>query len=304
MRKIKKNKITAFVKPKQLKFVVNETDTLIKFLKKQFTGKGSNKIKSLIEKKLISVNNETITFFNYPLEIGQVVYVSNLPKNIENNITDLKILFEDENIIVIDKKAGLLSIATSKETEKTAYSILFDYVKRKKVNSKIFIVHRLDKQTSGLMLFAKNAESKFKLQHNWRDMVIERKYSVVVEGRIESKEGTIKSWLKENKAFKMYSVKTPDIDSQEAITHYKVEKQNENYTLITANLETGRKNQIRVHFFDLGFPVVGDVKYGATHNPIKRLGLHAASIEFIHPVTNKKMLFESSIPKEFLRLVQ
>ncbi len=304
MKSTKKHIPNKLVKPKQLKFVVDEPTTLIKFLRKQFPNKGSNKIKQLIERKLVVVNNETTTFFNQQLQIKQIVAVNEQPKQEDIVFPKFKILFEDESIIVIDKKAGLLSIATQKEIEKTAYSLLSEYVKRKNIRSRIFIVHRLDKQTSGVMIFAKNQDVKIKLQQNWREMVIERTYSVIVEGCIGQKKGTITSWLKENKMYKMYSVKTPDNDSQKAITHYKVEKQNNNYSLLTARLETGRKNQIRVHFFDLGFPVVGDIKYGATHNPIKRLGLHAKLIKFIHPVTNKISCFESPIPSEFLRLVQ
>lgn len=273
------------IKPKQLRFVVDETATLIKFLRKQFPNKGSNKIKQLIERKLVTVNNETTTYFTQQLQIKQIVAVNEQPKQEDIVFSKIKILFEDESIIVIDKKAGLLSIATQKEIEKTAYSLLSEYVKRKNQRSRIFIVHRLDKQTSGVMIFAKNQDVKIKLQQNWHEMIIERTYSVVVEGFVEQKEGTIISWLKENKMYKMYSVKTPDNDSRKAITHYKVEKQNNEYSLLTIRLETGRKNQIRVHFFDLGFPVVGDVKYGATHNPIKRLGLHAKLIKFMHPVT-------------------
>lgn len=304
MRSTKKHIASELIKPKQLRFVVDETATLIKFLRKQFPNKGSNKIKQLIERKLVTVNNETTTYFTQQLQIKQIVAVNEQPKQEDIVFSKIKILFEDESIIVIDKKAGLLSISTQKEIEKTAYSLLSEYVKRKNPRLRIFIVHRLDKQTSGVMIFAKNQDVKIKLQQNWHEMIIERTYSVVVEGFVEQKEGTITSWLKENKMYKMYSVKTPDNDSRKAITHYKVEKQNSDYSLLTARLDTGRKNQIRVHFFDLGFPVVGDIKYGATHNPIKRLGLHAASIQFIHPVTNKKMLFDLPIPKEFLRLVQ
>jgi len=304
MRSTKKHIASELIKPKQLRFVVDETATLIKFLRKQFPNKGSNKIKQLIERKLVTVNNETTTYFTQQLQIKQIVAVNEQPKQEDIVFSKIKILFEDESIIVIDKKAGLLSIATQKEIEKTAYSLLSEYVKRKNQRSRIFIVHRLDKQTSGVMIFAKNQDVKIKLQQNWHEMIIERTYSVVVEGFVEQKEGTIISWLKENKMYKMYSVKTPDNDSRKAITHYKVEKQNNEYSLLTIRLETGRKNQIRVHFFDLGFPVVGDVKYGATHNPIKRLGLHAKLIKFMHPVTNKVIRFESPIPSEFLRLVQ
>jgi 23S rRNA pseudouridine1911/1915/1917 synthase len=291
-------------KPKQSRFEIKEPDLLIKFLRKQFPGKGSNKVKSWLEHKKVAVNNKTVTYFNFPLEIGNVVTVTWITAQNNTQLPGLKILYEDNAIVVIDKEAGLLSIATDREKERTAYGLLSEFVKRANPRARIFVVHRLDRETSGVMIFAKSEEVKLTLQENWQEMVKERTYAVVVEGEVEEKEGTMTSWLKENKAFQMYSQRTPTEDGQKAITHFKLVLSNQRYSLLNVQLETGRKNQIRVHFNDLGFPVVGDRKYGALRNPLGRLGLHAKIIEFLHPETNNIMRFESLIPKEFLRLVE
>ncbi|MBI5541363.1 MAG: RluA family pseudouridine synthase [Bacteroidia bacterium] len=292
------------LKPKQSRFEIKEPDLLIKFLRKQFPGKGSNKVKSWLEHKKVAVNNKTVTYFNFPLEVGNVVTVTWITAQNNTQLPGLKILYEDNAIIVIDKEAGLLSIATDREKERTAYGFLSEFVKRTNPRARIFVVHRLDRETSGVMIFAKSEEVKLTLQENWQEMVKERTYAVVVEGEVEDNEGTMTSWLKENKAFQMYSQDAPSEDAQEAITHYKLIIKNQRYSLLNVQLETGRKNQIRVHFNDLGFPVVGDRKYGALRNPLGRLGLHAKVIEFLHPVTNNIMRFESPVPKEFLRLVE
>ena len=291
-------------KPKQSRFEIKEPDLLIKFLRKQFPGKGSNKVKSWLEHKKVAVNNKTVTYFNFPLEIGNVVTVTWITAQNNTQLPGLKILYEDNALIVIDKEAGLLSIATDREKERTAYGLLSEFVKRANPRARIFVVHRLDRETSGVMIFAKSEEVKLTLQENWQEMVKERTYAVVVEGEVEDNEGTMTSWLKENKAFQMYSQDTPSEDAQKAVTHYKLVIKNQRYSLLNVQLETGRKNQIRVHFNDLGFPVVGDRKYGALRNPLGRLGLHAKVIEFLHPETNNIMRFESPTPKEFLRLVE
>jgi 23S rRNA pseudouridine1911/1915/1917 synthase len=182
------------------------------------------------------------------------------------------------------------------------YSLLSRHVKKQDRGNKIFIVHRLDRETSGLMLFAKSEAVKDKLQETWNETVIERTYIAVVEGAVEKQEGTITSYLSEDKVFKMHSSPKPD-SGKEAITHFSVLKKNNAYSLLKVNLETGRKNQIRIHMQEMGHNIVGDKKYGATANPIKRLGLHAQQLSFIHPVTGKKMNFETKIPRVFMRLI-
>jgi len=213
----------------------------------------------------------------------------------------MKILFEDEYLIVIEKEAGLLSISTDKETEKTAYSMLSHHVKKADPKNKIFVVHRLDRETSGVMLFAKSQEIQSLLQEEWKKTIMERTYVAVVEGQFEKEAGTITSWLRESKALIVYSSQDPST-GQKAVTHFKVLKQNNGYALLEINLETGRKNQIRVHMKVIGHSIAGDKKYGATTNPLKRLGLHAQILSFMHPKTGKVVRFETMIPLKFLKL--
>lgn len=280
---------------------VTEETELLKFLLAQLPGKGRNNIKSLLAHGQIAVEHQVITQFNHPLKIGQQVSVNWTKLREDSQNQGLKVLFEDQAIIVIEKQAGLLSIAAAQEKEQTAYSILSKHVKKADPKHRIFVVHRLDKDTSGVMMFAKSEEVQQLLQNAWKEVVLERSYVVVAEGTMTQGQGTITSWLKENKSLLMYSSQTPN-DGQKAVTHYQVLKKNKKYSLLEVKLETGRKNQIRVHMQDLGHSVVGDKKYGATQNPIKRLGLHARVLTFKHPVTGAEMRFESAIPKEFLSL--
>jgi 23S rRNA pseudouridine1911/1915/1917 synthase len=271
------------------------------FLLEQLPGLGRNKVKSLLEHGQVSVNGEVITRFDHPLEIGRQVVINRNKTVPADEYSGLKILFEDKAIIVIEKEAGLLSVASEKEKEKTAFRILSGHVKIQNLKNRIFTVHRLDRESSGVMMFAKTKEIQTALQENWEKAVRERLYTVVVEGRVRGKSDTITSWLKENKIHRMYSSPIPG-DGQKSVTHYKVLKTNDKYSLLEVLLETGRKNQIRVHMQDIGHPVVGDEKYGAISNPLKRLGLHAHVLTFYHPVTGEEMRFESPVPKQFLRL--
>lgn len=286
---------------KQTYLKVTEQTELMKFLLAQLPGKSRNNIKSLLAHGQISVENEVITQFNHPLETGQQVLVNWARIQEDSQNQGLKILYEDQAIIVIEKQAGLLSIAAAQEKDQTAYSILSKHVKKSDPRKRIFVVHRLDKDTSGVMMFAKSEEVQQLLQNAWKEVVLERSYIVVAEGAITKEQGTITSWLKENKSLLMYSSQTPN-DGQKAVTHYLVLKKNKKHSLLEVKLETGRKNQIRVHMQDLGHSIVGDKKYGAAQNPINRLGLHARVLAFKHPVTGQEMRFESAIPKEFLRL--
>ena len=214
----------------------------------------------------------------------------------------MRIVHEDADIIVIEKGSGLLSMASETEKQKTAYNMLSEYVKKFDPKNLIFIVHRLDRDTSGLMMFARSKKVQEIMQKDWNDSIIERSYVAIVEGCMEKKEGTVTSWLKENKAMVMYSSQTPDDGGQKAITHYKVQKTNKLFSLLEVKLETGRKNQIRVHMKDIGFPVTGDKKYGAKLNPIGQMGLHARILAFKHPVTGKNLRFETLIPVKFQKL--
>lgn len=218
-----------------------------------------------------------------------------------NKRESLPILYEDNDIIVIDKPCGMLSIATDKESARTAYRLVNDYVRGKRKQSRIFIVHRLDRETSGVMLFAKNERAKHTLQQNWADMAIAREYVAVVQGRVTA-DGTVTSWLKQNGAMVMYS-SNRDGDGKRAVTHYRVLSAKPCYSTLALTLETGRKNQIRVHMKDIGHPVVGDKKYGnGGKNPLGRLGLHALSLTVRHPTNGDTLRFEAAIPRVFMAI--
>lgn len=284
-----------------LVFEVNEDTFLLEFLIAKMPGKSRSKIKFLLGNKRVLVDGEVISQFNHPLNVGQKIEICKGRIEPVEKSREFTILYEDDNIIVIDKKAGLLSIATKNEKRATAFSLLSQHVKTQNMNNKIFVVHRLDRETSGLMLFAKSETVKRHLQETWNDSIIERTYIAVVEGLVEKAEGVITSYLVEGKTFKVHSVHDSK-RGKKAITNYKVLKKSKGYSLLKVNLETGRKNQIRVHLQDIGHSVVGDKKYGATGSPIKRLGLHAQQLSFIHPVSGKKLFFETNIPGEILKL--
>lgn len=214
----------------------------------------------------------------------------------------LTVLYEDHDMLVVDKRSGLLTVSNAKDRENTAYYMLTDYVRKgnKKSKNRIFIVHRLDKDTSGVIVFAKTEKAKHTLQDQWP--AFKKTYFGVVCGTLPEKQGIISSYLAENSIHKMYSVKDPE-KGKLAKTAYKVVKESEKYSLLEIDLLTGRKNQIRVHFAEEGFPVAGDKKYGGKAKNIKRLTLHAASLTMVHPFTKKEMTFESKVPGYFYSLV-
>ncbi len=282
-------------------FKVSENAILMEFLIAQMPNRSRSKIKFLLGNKQVLVDGKVISQFNHPLSPGQEIEISKERVQQEKKSREYNIVFEDDDLIIIEKQAGLLSISTEKEKRATAYSLLSNHVKKQNRDNKIFIVHRLDRETSGLMLFAKSEEVKYHLQELWNATIKERSYIAVVEGAVEKTEGVIISYLTEGKTFKVHSSQNPK-NGKKAITNYKVIKKNRNYTLLKVNLETGRKNQIRVHLQDIGHSVVGDKKYGASGSPLKRLGLHAQQLSLTHPTTRQKLNFETKIPNVFLRL--
>jgi RluA family pseudouridine synthase len=215
----------------------------------------------------------------------------------------LSILYEDRDIIVVDKISGLLTMGTEREKENTAYFLLNEYVKKGNERSKnrVFIVHRLDREASGILVFAKSEYSKRFLQDNWQDF--SKKYITVVHGRMQDKEGKISSYLFENKAYKVYSVNDP-AKGKYSVTGYHVIKESDQYSLLEINLFTGRKHQIRVHLSEMGHPIVGDKLYGKKEKGIKRLALHSFSLTIVHPETNNEMYFETEIPLYFKTLLR
>ncbi len=289
-------------KPDQV-FLVEENSILMDFLMAKLPHKNRNNIKSLLRNKQVWVDDQLISQFNHVLKPGQNVTISSSRSQVEKKFTEFTIIYEDNDLIVIDKSAGLLSIATKNEKRRTAFSMLSDYVKQSDPDNKIFVVHRLDRETSGLMVFARNEEVKHQLQEKWNEADTAKTYVAIVEGQVEKKVGTIVSYLSEDKVFKVHSSQNPK-SGQKAITQYSLINSNANYSLLEVNIETGRKNQIRVHMQDIGHSIVGDKKYGAVSGPIRRLGLHAQKLEFVHPVSTKKLRFETKIPPAFLALMK
>ena len=259
------------------RFNVTEPTTLLPFLFARMPERSRTTVKSLLAHRQITVDNKTITQFNHPLAVGQQVAVGQAGTPEPGQNRGLNIVHEDAHLIIVEKRAGLLSMATDAQWRgNSAYSMLSDHVKRANPNNRIFIVHRLDRDTSGLMMFAKSQAVQKALQEAWNDAVLERLYAAVVEGQMTEPEGTITSWLTENKALVMRSCPFPN-DGQKATTHFRVLQSNSRFSLLEINLETGRKNQIRVHMQDLGHSVIGDPKYGSTQDPIHRLGTPCTS---------------------------
>lgn len=287
---------------KKIEYKVTEPTTLLDFLFKSMPDKSKTTIKSYLKHRQIWVGNIVSTQFDKPLKEGETVILNTAQMEETLTHTMLRIVFEDDHLIVAYKRNGLLSMASESERQKTAYYILSEYLKAKDRNNRVFIVHRLDRETSGLMIFAKSPEVQHKLQNNWSDIVLERKYVAVIGGHPKSDSGEITSYLAENKAFKVYS--THDSErGEKATTHYKVLRKGKKTTLVELELDTGKKNQIRVHMKDMFCPIVGDKKYGGMSSIINRVALHAQKIRFIHPITNEEMNFETPIPKLFMKLL-
>ena len=212
----------------------------------------------------------------------------------------LDILYEDKFIIVVNKPSNLLTVSTEKEKDRTLFSYVFDYLKKKNKNNKVFIVHRLDKDTSGIVMLAKDEKTKFYLQENWDKF--KRNYVAVLEGKLENKKGVLKNYLQETKTHYTYVVN--DKNGKLAITEYEKVLENNKYTLVSLNIKTGRKNQIRAQFSNIGNSIVGDKKYGSKKDPIRRMALVANTLEFIHPKTKEKITIDIDIPNSFINLLK
>lgn len=294
-----------FVMPDKILRFENRTEQtmgLLEFMGSMMKDAKRNDLKKWLKFGHLMVNGTVTSAFDTPVKPGDTVVLNLTRPFIVFKHPRLKLVYEDDDIIVVDKGYGLLSVDTdSAKKVDTAYSILRNYVKEVDPAQKIFIVHRLDRQTSGLMMFAKTIEAKETMQHNWNNMVLDRTYVALVEGIVEKDEGIIKSYLNETSQHEVYSVDEPEPGSKLAVTRYKVLKRGRNYTLVEFSLDTGRKNQIRVHSKLLGHPIAGDRKYGARTNPLNRLALHARTLRFVHPVTRKDMNFESPIPHGFVK---
>jgi len=278
-------------------YPVNKNCELLEFLFETLKGQSRNSVKSILTNHRVSVDGAPISQYNFKLTKGDVVIISKTPIH-KKTRSNLPIIFENEEIIVINKPSGLLSIASDKEKGSTAYRMLTDYVQQKDKHNRIYVVHRLDEDTSGVLMVAKNEKLRDALQDKWNDLVSSRGYYAIVDGKLDKKSGTLTSYLKKNAQNMMYSSKKAG-DGQYAVTHYKVIAESDAYSFLDVHIDSGRKNQIRVHLGDIGHNVIGDDKYGNPTNPIKRLGLHAYELVLTHPFTNKVMKFKAPIPKEF-----
>ena len=288
---------------KDFSLTVDKENTLLAFLFIKLEGRSKTSIREILKSGRVTINDRGTTQFNQKIVPGDVVKILPRPKKQQGAIkTDnLTILYEDNHIIVINKKEGLLSVGTAGDKENTAYHILNQYVKQQGYGRHIYVIHRLDRKTSGVMMFAKTSQARDVLRQNWHDIVVERSYYAVAEGKVEKQSGEIMSWLTEDKMLKIHSSPI-DNGGVKAITNYKVIQQNDNYSLLKLNLETGRKNQIRVHLQSIGHSVAGDLKYDAQTNPAKRVCLHAATLTFNHPITKKELKFEVPVPNVFFKL--
>lgn len=283
---------------KERTYIVQEDSQLLDFLKATLSDKSHTTVKSYLQHRQVAVNGMPTTQFNTPLHRGDKITINFTIGYKTFRHRSLRIIYEDDYIIAIDKGYGLLSMATKNEKTETAYRIISDYVKTNDPEGRIFIVHRLDRDTSGVMLFAKRQRIQEILQHNWNEAVMERKYMAVVEGELNPAEGEYRSYLRENAALQVYSTKNSE-EGQLAITQYKTVATSGRFSLVEVQLKTGRKNQIRVHMHDMGHPIIGDRKYGSQCNPIGRVALHASSIQFRHPITGQHLHFESIYPDKF-----
>jgi len=281
-----------------VKLVVKNDGELLEYLYSNLD-MPKKRIKQYLTHGSIYVNNNKVTQYNYKIIKGMNIVINTDNKN--NKKLPFDVLFEDNHIIVVNKPSGLLTIATPKEKEKTLYHIVRDYVIQKDKNKKIFIVHRLDKDTSGIVIFAKDEKTKNKLQENWNDYVKLREYIGIVYGNINKKEGQIIQKLKETKTNLVYV--SHDNEGKEAITNYKVLKENDNYSMLQIEIETGRKNQIRVAFASINHPIVGDKKYGDKKDKNLRLYLHANRLKIFYPELKKDILFETATPTEFKKIM-
>lgn len=276
--------------------------TLLDFLFASMPERKRTTVKELLKYNRVAVNGMPVTLHNTPLTPADKVSV-NLTREFKVfSNRRVKLVYEDADLMVIEKGYGLLSMGNDKVTDGTAYTIMRDWVKWENPSNKLFIVHRLDRDTSGLMMFAKNEAAKEAMQHNWNNMVISRKYVCVVEGYVDDDEGEIRSYLAENSQHEVYTTKNPE-EGKLAVTRYRVIKRAMGHTMVEVSLETGRKNQIRVHMKELGHPIAGDRRYGAKSTIIHRLALHARTLRFVHPLTRRDMNFETPVPGTFWKLV-
>ena len=284
-------------------YTVKQPAELLDFLLAVVTGGNRTRAKQLLAQKMVYVDKVITTQYNAPLRSGQLVQIAKRGHLHTLNNPFVRMVYEDAFLIVVDKAPGILTNAPLEGRENNVKRILDEYLKLGKKPVTAHTVHRLDRYTSGLMVFAKRHDVQEIFMDHWQEIVTDRRYEAVVEGRMERDTGTVRSWLYDDKRFMTHSSPTEMEEGRLAITHYHTLKRSDYCSLVEFKLETGRKNQIRVHMQDLHHPVVGDLKYGAQTDPIGRVCLHACRLAFIHPITHEPLLFDSPVPEAFRKLM-
>ena len=284
-------------KKNQLTFTVKEETELLSFLMNAMHGISRNRAKALLVNRLVLVDNIITTNALTRLRPGQTVLLDRSKQKMAFHSNDLGVVYEDPYLLVIDKRAGLLSMSNNTR-QQTAQIVLNRYLEKGGSRCTSHLVHRLDRDTSGLMIYAKDTLTQRRLIEEWQQLVTDRRYVALVSGEMQQEKGIIRSWLTEDKRFITHSSPV-DNGGKYAVTHYRVLRKQNGYSLVELELETGRKNQIRVHLSDMGHPIVGDIKYGSNDESLRRLGLHAYILAFRHPVNGKYLRFETPIPDSF-----
>jgi 23S rRNA pseudouridine1911/1915/1917 synthase len=288
---------TNYARERLTEFRIDKEDTLMAYLIVKMGSMSRNSIKNLLTKRRISVNGQIESKYDFPLHPGDIVKLDSTNTKYRFSHPKISIIYEDSYLLAINKDVGILSVSTPRHEESTAYKVMLNYVKKQNMQNNLFVVHRIDRETSGVLLFAKDPETQMLLKEHWHDESHQRFYYALVEGVMEKNEDTIISWLTENqKSLKVHSSFSDD-GGAKAITSYKMIGNKDGLSLLKVNIKTGRKNQIRVQLSAIGHPIVGDRKYGAHSSPIGRLGLHAAMLGIIHPQTGEHIQFEAPIPK-------
>ena len=281
------------------KLTIQQDSTLLAAAAALLPDHKPTKLKSMLRHNQLAIDGVPTTQFDHPVSAGQQLWV-NFDRSFQVfSHPRVKLVYEDNDIIVIDKGYGVLSTAAGKPSDDTVYNIVKKYARRFSSKAAVYVVHRLDRDTSGLMLLTRTKQARDKLISNWNNMVIDRKYMAIVEGRVAQHEGTVKSFLAENPdTYEMYSTTDKKL-GRLAVTRYRVVKQGSRFAMVELEIKTGRKNQIRVHMHDLGNPVSGDRKYGGHPSPINRIALHATTLTIVHPTTGKAVTFTSPAPENF-----
>lgn len=281
-------------------YIINEPGQLLPFMLATLAPRSRSEIKSYLAHGNVMLNGKVTTQFDQQLQVNDEVVINFSRPFVVVRNRMIKVIYEDQDIIVVEKKSGLLSVPNSQtnKTVKTALDIVNQYVNEQDGRSHAYVCHRLDQYTSGILIFAKNPVVQEKFRNDWNVYVVERKYTAICEGYPEKEEGEIRSYLNETNAMRVYSTQNPE-EGKLAVTRYKVVKRMGDYCMMDIQILTGRKNQIRVHMKDLGCPIAGDRKYGAQSDPCNRLMLHNHALQFVHPMTHENLRFELPLPSEF-----